>query len=232
MQNCRFVGIGVVGMVLCGTAIVAAQDFGRYREFQLGSHLAAISMLTGTIDSDVKIVHERPALIQELTWRPKYGAHRPAPVDIQSVEQIVFAFHDDRLFQVTIDYDQTQTEGLGDADVIEAVSAIYGSPLLLAVTRKPALVSGYGAPGTLIAQWGNADDSVKLYRLSSYTTRFRIVVTAEPAAALALSAATQAQVLDAREAPRREAAREQKEADARRAAEEKARATNKPAFRP
>ena len=231
MTNCGFAGISLMGIVLCGTAL-AAQDFGHYREFELGSDATAVSTLTGTAASDLKVIHERPALIQELTWRPKYGAQRPAPVDLQSVEQMVFAFHESRLFQVTIDYDQTQTEGLGDADMIEAVSAIYGSPLLLSGTRRPAAVSAYGDPGTLIAQWGNVDDSVKLYRLSSYTTRFRLVVTAEPTAALVRTAAARALVLDASEAPQREAAREKKETDDRRAAAEKARSTNKPTFRP
>ena len=229
MKNCGFVGL--VGIVLCGTAL-AAQDFGRYREFELGSDVMTVSAVTGTAASDLKVIHQRPALIQELTWRPKYRADRPAPVELQSVEQMVFAFHENRLFQVTIDYDQTQTEGLGDADMIEAVSAMYGSPLLLSVTRRPTTRSAYDDPPTPIAQWGNAEDSVKLYRLSSYATRFRMVVTAEPTAALARTAVARALILDAREAPQREAAREKKEADDRRAADEKARSVNKPTFRP
>ena len=231
MTNRGFVGIGVLGLVFCGTAL-AGQDFGRYREFELGSDVIAVSTVTGTVASELKVIHQRPALIQELTWRPKYGARRPAAPDMQSVEQVVFAFHENRLFRVTIDYDQAQTQGLGDADLIEAVSAIYGSPLLPSLTRRPPVVPAYDDPGTLVAQWGTVDDSVKLYRLSSYTTRFRMVVTAEPVAALARTAAARALVLDAREAPQREAAREKKEAEDRRAAEQKARSTNKPIFRP
>jgi hypothetical protein len=61
--------------------------------------------------------------------------------------------------------------------------------------------------------------------------RFRLIVTAEPIAALARTAA-RALVLDAREAPQREAAREKKEAEDRGAAEEKARSTNKATFCP
>ena len=79
----------------------------------------------------------------------------------------------------------------------------------------------YDDSGTPIAQWGNADNSVMLYRLSSYATSFRLIVTAEPIAALARTAAARALVLDAREAPQREAAREKQEAEDRRAAEEK-----------
>ena len=86
--------------------------------------------------------------------------------------------------------------------------------------------------GTLIAEWGSTDHAVRLHRLSSYTTTFRLVITAESVATLARTAAARAVVLDAREAPQREAEREKKEADDRRAAEEKARLTNKATFRP
>ena len=231
MTNRKFVGIGALGFVLCGTAL-AAQDFGRYREFELGSDVIAVSTVTGTAASDLKVIHQRPALIQELTWRPKYGARRPTAPDTESVEQMVFAFHENRLFQVTIDYDHSQTEGLSGADMIEAVSAIYGSPVKPVVARRRPAVSVYDDPSTLVAQWGNTDNSVMLYRLSSYGTEFRMILTAEPVAALARTAAARALVLDAREAPQREAAREKKDAQDRRAAAEKARSANKATFRP
>jgi hypothetical protein len=231
MTNYGFIGATVLGFILWGTPL-AAQDFGRYREFELGSGVTAVATITRSAASDLKIIHQRPTLIQELTWRPKYAVRRPAAPDIQSVEQIVFAFHENRLFRVTIDYDQSQTAGLIDADMIEAVSAIYGSPLLPSVTRTAPATSVYGDPGTLIAEWGNVDDSVKLHRLSSYATRFRVIVTAEPISRLALRDAAQALLLDASEAPQREAARRKKDAEDRRAADEKARSTNKATFRP
>jgi hypothetical protein len=123
MRNCGFVGVGVLGLVLCGTAS-SAQDLGRYREFELGSDVAGVSTVTGTATSDLKVIHQRPALIQELTWRPRHGARRPAAPDTESVEQVVFGFYDDQLFRVTVDYDREQTEGLIDADMVEAISAV------------------------------------------------------------------------------------------------------------
>jgi hypothetical protein len=145
---------------------------------------------------------------------------------------MVFDFYDNRLFRVTVDYDRTHTQGLIDADMIEALSAVYGSPIAPVVPRRrqpPTVSDDAGAP---IAEWGNADNSVRLHRLSTYGTRFRLVIAIESAATLARTAAARAVVLDAREAPQREAAREKKEADDRRAAEEQARATNKATFRP
>src|SRR3990167_6552052 len=229
MRNRGFVGVAVLGLVLCGTAS-SAQDPGRYREFELGSDVAVVSTVTGAAASDLKVIHHRPALIQELTWRPRRGARRAASQDTESLEQVVFGFHDGRLFRVTVDYGGEQTRGLIDADMVEAISAVYGPQLKPSVSRRREAPSVYDDPGTPIAQWGNADNSVMLYRLSSYATSFRLVVTAEPIAALVRTAAARALVLDAREAPQREAAREKKEADDRRAAEENARSTNKAAF--
>jgi len=231
MRTRGLVGVGVFGFVLYASA-VAAQDFDRYRDFELGSAVASVSTLTGTATSELKAIHERPAVIQELTWRPRYGARRASTTDIESVEQIVFDFYDDRLYRLTVDYDRKQTEGLTDADMIEAISVVYGSPIRpVAPARRQSTVS-YDDSGTRIAAWGNESNSVALYRLSSYATSFKLIMTAESAAALARTAAARAMVLDAREAPQREAAREKKEADERRAAEDKARLTNKTTFRP
>jgi hypothetical protein len=231
MKDLGLISAFVFGLVLCGSA-ATAQDFGRYREFELGSAVAAVSTLTGAAGSELKPIHQRPAVIQELTWRPRYGA-RPSPSrDIESVDQMVFDFYDDRLFRITVDYDRKQTEGLTDDDIIAAISKVYGSAVKPVAPRTSQTTATYDDPGTRIAEWGNESNSVALYRRSAYAITFRLVITAEKVAALARTAASRAVVLDAREAPQREAARQKKEADDRRAAEEKARSTNKPIFRP
>src|SRR5207249_10965037 len=79
---------------------------------------------------------------------------------------------------------------------------------------------------TRIARWGDADYSVVLYR-SSYASGFRMIVTSVRPDALARTAEAQAVRLDERDAPRREIARQKKEADETRAAQEKARLANK-----
>jgi hypothetical protein len=229
-MSCRgSIAVGVLGFVLYGSG-VAAQDFGRYREFELGSAVATVSTLTGVAGSELKAIHQRPAVIQEITWRPRYSARRA--LDIESVDRMVFDFYDDRLFRVTVDYERKQTEGLTDADMIEAISAVYGSPVIPIVSRRrqPAALGDDAA--ITIAEWSDAGNSARLHRLSSYAVGFRLVITAEPIAVLAQTAAARAVVLDAREAPQREAAREKKEADDRRVAEEKARLVNRATFRP
>jgi hypothetical protein len=124
-----------------------------------------------------------------------------------------------------------QTKGLIDADMVEAISAVYDPHVKPSVSRRRQAPSVYDDPGTPIAQWGNAHNSVILYRLSSYATSFRLVVTAEPIAALAYTAAARPRTGCSRGAPARRGP-EKKEAEDRRAAEEKARSTNKATFRP
>lgn len=232
MPNRGFIGPCVVGLVLCGSA-ATAQDFGRYREFELGSAVAAVSMLAGVSESELKPIHQRPAVIEALTWRPRYNARRLQDGDSESVEQIVFDFFDGQLFRMTVDYDRKQTEGLTDADMIEAISTVYGSPARpVAPKGRQSSATSSHEFGARLAEWGDEGRSVALYRRSTYALRFTLVMTAEPVAALARTAASRSAELDAREAPQREADRQKKEADDRRVAEEKARLTNKPIFRP
>ena len=208
------------------------QDFDRYREFELGSAVASVSMLTGVAESEVKQIDQRPALIQELTCRPRDSRRRSPGGETESVEQMVFNFYDGRFFRVTVDYDRKQTEGLTDTDIIEAISVVYGSPAAAVARRRRRFATRGDDLGTRLAGWGNESSSVVLYRRSTYAIGFRLVVTAEPVAALARMAVARAEALDALEAPQRETARQKKEADERRAIEEKARSTNKPIFRP
>jgi hypothetical protein len=225
-------GASALGILLAANGL-AAQDHDRYRDFRLGSDVATVSLAAGVVAPVVKVVHQRPALIQELTWRPRYAVQRSSSAETDATEQIVFSFYNDRLFRLTVDYDRERTEGLTDTDMIEAISAVYGSQVKPPVSRTRSTPSAYEAEsGTPVARWGDADDSLTLYRSSSYATSFRLIMTATPLAALARTAAARAAVLDEREAPEREAAREKQEAEDRRAAQDKARSTNKAIFRP
>ena len=228
----RTVAACVLGMIVAATGL-AAQDRDRYREFQLRSDVATVLLITGLKTPEVKAIHQRPAVIQELRWRPRYAVSRSPAAEANATEQIIFTFYNDQLFRLTVEYDSERTKGLTDQDMTEAISAIYGPAVTPTLSRtRPAPALYEEAPGTPVARWGDATDSLMLYRSSSYATRFKLVMTAEPLAALARTAAARAGVLDDREAPQREAAREKQEADDRRAGEEKARSTNKAIFQP
>ena len=51
---------------------LGAQELTRYRDYALGSSLASVVAVSGARATDVRTLHERPAMIQELAWRAPY----------------------------------------------------------------------------------------------------------------------------------------------------------------
>jgi hypothetical protein len=227
MISIRTLGIGALGLIL-STQLLEGQDRSRYRDFQLGADLAAISALTGVAAAEAKTIHLRPAMMQELLWRRPYSLSGRAPVETDPVKEIVFSFYNDQLSRMVVDYDRDRTAGLTDADLVDAISIEYGARLKAGRAGAPPIDDQSGTP---IARWGDADYFVVLYR-SSYASGFRLIVTSPRLEALARTAVVQAARLDEREAPQREIARQKKEADELRASQEKARLANKATFRP
>jgi hypothetical protein len=223
--------VAAVGFVVCAHA-VQGQDRTRYREYRLGSDLPSVAALAKVSAKTARTVHQRPALLQDLEWRPPYAT--PAAMSsVDPVQRIVFSFYDDQLFKLVISYDRQRTNGLTDGDMVEALSGVYGVALLQRAPQAvPIGMSGVnGDLGAPIAEWGDADYSVGLYR-SSYASEFRVVVAAPRLEGLARTAAAEAVRLDELEAPQRESDRKLKQADDTRASQEKARLANKATFRP
>ena len=218
----------VAALVLSAVA-VHGQASGHYRDFQLGANLDSIAALSGASASDASTVRDHPVVLRDLQWRRPYSVGSGTT---DSVQQIAFSFFNDQLFRMVVDYDRQKTEGLTDADMIEALSTMYGT------TVKPIVKAANGPidridqeSGTRIAKWGNADFAVVLYR-TSYESGFRLVVTSTRLIVRVRTAEAQAARLDEREAPQRERARQKKEADDARVAHEKARLANKASFVP
>jgi hypothetical protein len=230
MTGTRTLAIGVGVFLLAQAA--QSQDRTLYRAYRLGNDLTSVAALAKVPVAGAKTVHQRPSLIQELEWRQPYVMGGSA-TQSDPVQRIVFSFYDDQLFRLVISYDRQRTNGLTDADMIEALSATYGVALLQPTAKNvPALTASLlGELGAPIAQWADVDYSVALYR-SSFASEFRVVVTSPRLEALAQTAATEAIRLDAREAPQREIERREKEAGDTRASQEKARLANKATFKP
>jgi hypothetical protein len=232
MVAAKTLAICAIGIV-CSTHALGGQGLSHYRDFELGGDLASVSALAGVASSEAKMVHQRPALLQDLAWRPSHWIPGSTTASTDPVEHILFSFYDDQLFRVAVEYAQEKTNGMTDADMIEAISVVYGTPFLRASRidkRAPSEVDGeLGSP---VARWGDAEHAVVLYKTSSYATGFHLVVTDTHLDALARKADAQARRLDDQEAPQRETARQQKDRDDGRAAAEKARAANKGVFRP
>jgi hypothetical protein len=207
---------------------VSAEELSRYREFELGSSLATVTAVTRTEGRDLKTIHSRPALLQEVVWQPRYMSGPPV-ADRNSISEMVFSFVDDRLFKMTVAYERGRTTGLTNADMITALTDVYGAPTTAVkprVTANDALDAG-----TVLAEWRHDDVRVALRR-SGYNELFSLVITSVSLDAIAHKAMATAVILDAREAPAREAALLKKRADEQRQAEEQLRTTNKQVFKP
>jgi hypothetical protein len=228
MMNARRLAI-VVGAIVCLTRAVDGQSLSYYRNFALGSNVASVAALANVDPAEAKTLHERPAVLQDLQWRPSRWVAGSSVSSVDPVEQILFSFYDDQLFRVVVDYGHDRTEGMTGADMIEGISSVYGAPL-----PRSSRVAGRAASqletesGSVVARWGDTQHRVVLYQTSSYGAAYRLIVADVRLDGLARKASTQAGRLDDQEAPAREIARQKKERDAA----AKAGAANKGVFRP
>lgn len=209
-------------LVLLASPLLLGADLSTYRGFQLGMTLNAAVKHSGMEASEVTVIHERPARIQELSWRPA----RFSSSDTDPVEQVVFSFYEGQLFRMVIDYDSQKTNGLSVEDIVEAVSAQYGT-----ATRSPVktvLPSDVFSEGvTIMALWEDTGYSFTLVQ-SPYGSKFALIALSKRLDSLARTAIAAAIQMDAQEAPQRQKLQEQ---DAK-AALQKTRLVNQGHFRP
>jgi hypothetical protein len=217
--------------VVAAAPLLSAQDRGRYRDFQLGASVAAVTGQIGASPADLKTVHQRPALLQDLKWRPSFSVSSVAATRADPVEQVVFSFVDNQLYRLVVDYDRRRVDGLTPTDMVESISETYGAAVLVPGAGLAAFSADGQPDGTIIARWTDADNTVDLLR-PAYGTGFRLMVTSRRLDTVARKAMTEARRLDEREAPQRELALARKDADDQLAAQEKARAANKSTFKP
>jgi hypothetical protein len=219
-------------LIALAAQALSGQDLSRYRDFQLGATVNAVIARTDTPRTDVKQLHQRPAVIEEVEWRPRL-AFADGVLVKDSIREAVFGFYNDALFRVVVEYDREQTEGLTDADLIEALAATYGPP---GIGRKGKIVtsplsSTYSGAEVVVAQWGAADYALTLFRSPGHSS-VGIVLASKRMEALARTAVLRAARLDEQEAPQREAAQQKKQDSDDRAAKAKARVANKGIFKP
>jgi len=214
---------------LVSAPLIDAQDLSRYREFQFGMNLLAVAKQVGLEPSEVKVIHRRPVVIQELQWQPRRSLASSPQAD--PVNEVLFSFYNGELFRIVVNYDRYKTEGLTTGDVVEAISAKYGTASKPAAEIIFSSSKVYNDSEVVIARWEDSQYSFNLFR-SSYQPTFGMVMFSKRLDALARAAIVEAIRLDEQEAPQREIER-QKEQDAKdRAGQQKARLANKPNFRP
>jgi hypothetical protein len=228
MMNIRRLAISIVWVML-SVNFIHAQDLSTYREFQFGMNLPTIAKKVGLEPSAAKVIHARPALIQELNWQAPFSPRSSPQAD--PVGNIVFSFYNGELFRIVVNYDRSKTQGLTTEDLVEAISAKYGPAKKLASEITISLSEGFSHSEVVIARWEDPQYSFNLFR-TSYNSTFGMIAFSKRVDALARAATIEAIRLDTQEAPQREIERQKKLEEENLAAEEKARLANKPNFRP
>lgn len=210
--------------------LMYAQDLSSYRGFRLGMNLPAIAKQAGVKSSEAKLIYQRPAVIQELQWRPQSSYSPSAQRD--PVEAVLFSFCNDDLYRIVVIYDQLRTEGLTDQDLIESISAKYGTPTTpVAKIVSSSVSQKYSDSEQVIARWEDAQSSINLFHFS-YGSAPGMLIFSKPLDAVAQVAIVEAIRLNEQEAPQREIDLQKQQDDEKRAAGQKVRPVNKANFRP
>jgi hypothetical protein len=235
MISLRIIAISVFGAALSAPPAYS-QDLSRYREFQLGTNLPAVAEQIRLKPSEAKAIHERPAMIQEMEWHAPFT---DSSQRAESVGNILFRFYNGELYHIVVTYDRERTEGMTAEDLVEAVSAKYGTAtkpdaeIILSSTHlfndgEKLIID---RSEKVIARWEDSQYSFNLFQYSTEAT-FGLVVYSKRLDDLARAAIVASVRLDKQEAPQREIENRKKKDAENRARREKARRSNKAPFRP
>jgi hypothetical protein len=216
----------IVCLVLLSTvSLLCAQDLSKYRHFTLGMSLTKLLKRTGEKMSDVKTIHGRPALIQEVTWWPPSGPGTSLRSD--GVEQVLFSFYNGELYKISVTYDPPATVGLTEEDMVKSISAKYGPATIVAPDIDSPAKPAFNTAQRPVASWEDSQYGVNLVRFN-FGDVLGLVVFSKPVNAQAELAIGEAVKLDEQEDPRREADYQKKLKDDLEAARQK----NQKSFRP
>lgn len=211
---------------LCGAS---GADLSQYRGISLGSSVAAAAKVAGMEPSEAKAIHRRPALIQELEWQPRksYAANYAT----EPVREVVLGFYDGKLYRMTAKYDRFRTEGMTPADLIAAISQVYGTATKPVAETMLIESSVYPQTVEVLARWEDSEYSCNLVRPDG-DPDFSMILLSKRLNELATAAGMEAAKLDEQEAPQRDAALLKAHDEEQQLLLDKARLTNKPSFRP
>jgi hypothetical protein len=220
--------VAVVLVASVAPVQTAGSALSRYRGVALGDSTAAVMAVLDVPASDVKIVNERPSLVQEITWSPhRFISGKISAPD--SLAGMVLTFHAGRLVRIVATYDRERTAGLTEADFQDAIGAGYGATLLQSNASWTAPQGPMDRK--TFGRWEDPDTLVLLWS-DRYPSRTGLTISTIAADALMQEAVAEGKRLDAAEAPARELALREANAAALRTRNEKIRLENKAAFKP
>ena len=202
-------------------------DLSAYRNIRFGADLQTVAKQAGENPSQAKVLHHRPALIQELRWYPQPLGPIVQP---EAAKEVLFSFYEGKLFRIIVTYDRYMTEGMTSKDLIDAISASYGTPERPTEPPKAA-ANHYLEQQHTVARWQDSQYRFELIR-NSFGPTYELVGALRTMEVRARTAVDEAVRLDVKEAPQREAARLERESNNEKAKLEKIRLKNKSKFRP
>jgi hypothetical protein len=203
-------GAIALAMILVSGQLMYGQDLSMYRNFSFGMSTTNVSKLAEEKLTEVAVIHQRPALIQELKWYPPQ-AFEPSLL-AEPAEKVLFSFYNGELYRMLVTYDTVATKGLTSEDMIQILSAKYG------IATRPNVVvhfptnEAYQATEKVIARWEDSQYSLNLFR-STLSDSFAIVMYAKQLDGQAAVAIAESVKLEQQEAPEKEAARVKQVAD-------------------
>ncbi|MBI3670041.1 MAG: hypothetical protein HY237_09720 [Acidobacteria bacterium] len=224
MKMMRNLAISLL-MSLLSAPLLHGQDLSKYRNFSFGMSLVELSNQVDLKPLQTKLIHKRPAVIQELTWWPRESSGSSLQAD--SVWQVFFTFYNGELYRILVTYDRHATQGLTAEDMVQAISAKYGT-----ATRPDAQISFptnelYRSTEKVIARWEDSQYSINLFR-SSLLNSFGLVMFSKRLDGQAEAAIAESVKLGGKEDPQKEIERQKKEADNLEVARQKNRETFRP----
>src|SRR5215469_436592 len=197
-------------LVLFSTPVISGQNLSTYRKFSLGASLASISKQVGQDPGQANLIHQRPAVIQQLVYWPIPTSSFSSQAE--SVSQILFTFYDGELYKIAVTYDGDATQGLTDDDMVQAISARYGTAKRFYPEIQLLTNDEYAPKETAIARWEDSRTSVDLSRSESLNS-FELDVFSRALETKAQAATAESLRLEKQEAPQKEIDRQKSAAD-------------------
>jgi len=198
------------GALLLLAPTLRAQELAKYRGFSVGMSVANVLKLSDQKLEDVKTMHVRPMLLQELTWWPPGTPGHSS--QYEGVEQILFDFSNGELYKMSVTYARSSTEGLTAPDMVKSISAKYGPPTSIESEIDPAMSAAYNMKPGPLASWQDAKSSFDLIR-TSFSDHFGLVIYSQQVNADVELATAESVKLEEEERPEKEASAKKKEAD-------------------
>jgi hypothetical protein len=223
--------VASIALVCTSASAPSPAPLSRYRDVSLGDSVQTVVDRLQAEASHVKVVHDRPALVQELTWRTRPFVSGTT-VAADPLAEMVLTFHLGRLTRIVATYDRERTLGLTDADLEELLTEVYGVPLLRSTTApEPAAATSAESLRKIISVWADAEATVTLWR-EDYPRRVGLTITSVTADRALQTAIADGTRLRAEEAPQRERAQRAAETAALKDREAQIRLDNKAKFKP